>query len=416
MSPTTALLFAPTTVSLLLYLGTLAAFFWTIRRARRPHARGEPLPSPASSVPPRVSVLKPLAGTDDDLEANLGSFARLAHPDVEILLGVARANDPAAQVARTFLRRHPELRARLVVTDPDAAVNPKVAQLIGLEAVATGSILVVSDSNVRVSSGYLCALVRELDHAELVTNVFAGTGERSLGAALENLQLGAVVLPGIAVSALVSSAPLTVGKSMAMRRDALAAIGGFASVGHVLAEDHVLGRRFHDAGFRVRLSLAAVENRNIACSVRRTLERHSRWSKLRRTLLPRLFAAEPLMSPLLVATLTALVSPSRTTLALVLAVAVVQTVLALASVRASRGQALAWKYAPLEIVRTYLLFGCWLSAVVTTRLAWRGHPFRLLAGSVIVPARGMVESDACGPERASSSWFPLSRKRRESVA
>jgi hypothetical protein len=244
---------------------------------------------------------------------------------VEVLLGVARANDPAAQVARTFLRRDPELRARLLVTDPDPAVNPRVAQLVGLEAVATGSIVVVSDSNVRVPSGYLCALVRELEHAEL---------ERSLGAALENLQLGAVVLAGMV-------------------------------------------------------------------------------------------AAEPLMSPLLVASLTALVSPSRTTLALVLAVAVVQTVLALASVRASRGRALAWKYAPLEVVRTYLLFGCWLSAVVTTRLAWRGHPFRLLAGSVIVPAprgscarrkRGMVESDACGPERASSSWFPLSRKRRESVA
>ncbi len=401
-----ALLFAPTAASLLLYLGTLAAFLWTMRVARRSQRREGSDRDPGAPCP-RVSLLKPLAGRDDELAANLESFAHLAYPDTEILFGVARSDDPAAVVARAVLRAHPELRARLVVTDPGAALNPKVAQLVGLEQRATGSVLVVSDSNVRVQPGYLCELVRELDSAELVTNVFAGTGEASLGAALENLQLGAIVLPGIAVSSLVSSAPLTLGKSMAMRRETLHAVGGFASVGHVLAEDHVLGRRFHTAGFRVRLSLSPVENRNVGCSLRRTVERHSRWSKLRRSFAPHLFFAEPIMSPLLVATATALVSPSRTTLALVLAVAVVQTVLALASVRASRGQALAWKYAPLEIVRTYLLFACWVAAAVTTRLAWRGHPFRLLAGSVIVPARGT---------HATSSWSPLWRKRRESAA
>jgi ceramide glucosyltransferase len=416
-------------LSLVLYLSTLAVFFWTMRRGRR----NPPKPRRgAGEKRVRVSVLKPLSGVDDELAANLDSFARLAYleeGEVELLFGVARADDPAAGAARTFLRKHAGVRGlygRLIVTDPAAAVNPKVAQLLALEREATGEVIVVSDSNVRVAPDYVCGLLEHLESADLVTNVFAGTGERTLGAALENLQLGAVVLPGIALSTVASSAPLTIGKSMAMRREGLAAIGGFASVGHVLAEDHVLGRRFHEAGMRVALSLSVVENRNVACSVRRTVERHSRWAKLRRSLVPHLFFAEPIMSPLLVATATALVSPSRTTLTLVLAVAVLQTVLSLASVRASRGHALAWKYAPLEIVRTYLLFACWLSAALTTRLCWRGNPFRLLAGSVIVPAgpvgrsragsRGMVESDACVPERASSSWFPLSRKRRASAA
>jgi ceramide glucosyltransferase len=426
VSHPTTLLFAPTMLSLVLYLSTLAIFFWTLRRGRRNPVE---VSRDRRVTRVRVSVLKPLSGVDDELAANLDSFARLDHlkeGEVELLFGVARADDPAAGAARTFLRQHAGVRGlygRLIVTDPAAAVNPKVAQLIALERAATGDVIVVSDSNVRVAPDYLCGLLAHLEKADLVTSVFAGTGERTLGAALENLQLGAVVLPGIALSTVASAAPLTIGKSMAMRREGLAAIGGFSSVGHVLAEDHVLGRRFHEAGMRVALSLSGVENRNVACSVRRTVERHSRWAKLRRSLVPHLFFAEPIMSPLLVATATALVSPSRTTLMLVLAVAVLQTVLSLASVRASRGHALAWKYAPLEIVRTYLLFACWLSAALTTRLCWRGHPFRLIAGSVIVPvgrahagSRGMVESDACVPERASSSWFPLSRKRRASAA
>ena len=38
---------------------------------------------------PRVTVFKPLAGRDDDLEANLESFARIDYPSLEILLGVS---------------------------------------------------------------------------------------------------------------------------------------------------------------------------------------------------------------------------------------------------------------------------------------------------------------------------------------
>jgi hypothetical protein len=38
---------------------------------------------------PRVTLFKPLAGRDDDLDANLESFARIDYPSFEILFGVA---------------------------------------------------------------------------------------------------------------------------------------------------------------------------------------------------------------------------------------------------------------------------------------------------------------------------------------
>src|SRR6188508_1290039 len=88
------LLLAALAASVGLYLtmvGGFVAAMW--RRA--------PLPTLTSS--PRVSILKPLAGIDDELEENLASFSDLDYPDYEILIGVASTDDPAFGVARRFV-------------------------------------------------------------------------------------------------------------------------------------------------------------------------------------------------------------------------------------------------------------------------------------------------------------------------
>jgi ceramide glucosyltransferase len=378
-----------TAASLAVY-GAMMALFMRAMLARR--AGGTRVLDRA----PRVTIFKPLAGHDDDLEANLESFASIDYPSFEILLGVASASDPAYKIARGFLARHPDLvrlGARVVVTDPEAAINPKVAQLVGLERVATGELYVISDSNVRVRSGYLWSLVAELadERVGMVTSLFAGSGEQTLGAALENLQLCASSVPGYVAMNAVLTRPLTVGKSMAIRRRDLARLGGFHPVGDVLAEDFALGRRFLDAGFLVRTSLDTVENRNVGCSVMRTVERHTRWSKLRRALFPAGFAVEPILTPIVVASVAWAVAPPKLTAAILAVICLVQTATALCAVRVLRGQWLAWWYAPLEIVRSYLTFFCWLRAVASRRIEWRGHTFTLTRGSVIMPDVSLSE-------------------------
>jgi len=338
---------------------------------------------------PRVTIFKPLAGVDDDLEANLASFAALDYPGFEVLFGVASPSDPAFAAARRFVELHPDVHARVVITDPDAALNPKVAQLVGLEARAVGEVLVVSDSNVRVQKDYLWSLVRHLEdpNVGLVTSLFAGTGEQTLGAALENLQLGAVVAPGVVacdvLSRTLGTRPLTVGKSMAMRKRDLAVFGGFHRVGEVLAEDHVLGRVFREAGMELRTALETIENRNVTGGLRRTFERHTRWAKMRRAISPGAFLFEPALSPLAMATMMAVLVPTRAQIVACLVALGVQTAAGLLAVRALRGRALPWYYAPLEIVRTYVALACWANALASRRVSWRCHAFVLGKDSVL---------------------------------
>jgi ceramide glucosyltransferase len=328
-----------------------------------------------------------MAGVDDDLEQNLESFAHIDYPAFEILFGVADRADPAYAAARAFAQRHPELDVKVVVTRPGQVPNPKVSQLIDLEPLATGDVILLSDSNVRVAPDHLWSVMRGFadPRVGMVVTAFVGTGERTLGAALENLQICASTTPGLVAVNCWSPRPLGVGKAMGIRREDLAALGGFASVGDVLAEDHVLARRILDAGRRIATSFDVVENRNTSCTLARTLERHTRWAKLRRSLLPPGFFLEPIMTPVIVASIGLMVSPSKETAAALACACVLQTLGAMLAVRIARGRSLPWWFAPLEVVRSYLIFGCWLCACVSRRIAWRGHPFILLPGSVIVP-------------------------------
>ena len=70
----------------------------------------------------------------------------------------------------------------------------------------------------------------------LVTSVIVGAGERSFGAALENLQLLAHVAPGVVSGDTLIGKPISVGKSMAMWAADLRAVGGFEAVSDAHAE------------------------------------------------------------------------------------------------------------------------------------------------------------------------------------
>ena len=96
---------------------------------------------------------------------------------------------------------------------------------------------------------------------------------------------------------------------------------------------------------------------------------------------------EPLLSPVVTATLACLILPGKPSCLALLGAIVLQTACAFLSMRILRGQSMRWYWAPLELVRAYVLFFCWARACVSRRVSWRGHHFELARDSAIVPAQ-----------------------------
>jgi ceramide glucosyltransferase len=354
----------------------------------------EPEPASEPECPSGISVLKPLCGIDDELEQNLASFATLDHPRYEVVLGVRSPRDPAFAVARAAVRRWPD-RMRLVVQRGEPGRNPKVNQLIGLARAARHDLLVVSDSNVRASPGYLAEIAAAFADPSvgLVTHPVCGAGERRLGSVFENLHLAGSVAPATVVSHHVTGRTIVVGKSMALRRADLERLGGFRAVKDILAEDHVLGtwvRR--KLGKRVVVCSRPVVNVNQDRTVREFWGRYSRWSVLQRKLVGGpVYAAQLLLNPVLFGLAGLTAWPDRRALLAFLLVCSLKAALDGACARALRPAGFPLHHLALVPVKDLLFGAALLQGFLTDEVEWRGTRLRVLRGTRLAPPEADAE-------------------------
>jgi ceramide glucosyltransferase len=368
---------AAAALGLLIAWGQLAALWKHLRGPRAVPARR-----------PGISILKPLCGLDDRLAGNLLSFADLPYANCEVLLGLRSAGDAAYPLASMATRRWPD-RFRIVLQQGEVGLNPKVNQLVTLARNARHDILVISDSNTRVSADYLDDIAAHLEDPSvgLVTHLIAGDGEAEsdarLGAAADNLHITGVITPGVVAAKLLADKDYVIGKSMAMRRADLQALGGFESVKNVLAEDFVLGRAVTEVlGKRVVLGRSVVRYVSVRRPLSAFTRRYARWNVMQHQCAGLLaYLGLLLENPTLLATMAAVVKPGALTLGLLLGCATSRMATDALASRMLRGRAFRPRVLLAGGVKDLLSGAAWAYGLVSRTIEWRSNRLEVLSGS-----------------------------------
>jgi ceramide glucosyltransferase len=351
------------------------------------HRRGRKQPRVAGARP-GISILKPLCGIDDDLVANIECFVHLSYPRFELLLGVRDQDDAAYPIAVQMARKYPE-RVRVILQRGSAGLNPKVNQLVTLARAARYDVLVVSDSNVRAAKDYLGEIAAHLDDPRvgLVTHPVVGVDELRFGSLMDNLHLAGSIGAGMIGAKRVVGQDVVVGKSMALRRDDLEALGGFEAVADVLAEDYVLGRMVgRQLKKRVVVARTPIFNVSRRRDAREFYRRYARWSVIHRQAIgPRMYAGQALLNPTMFAVAGALVCPSGAALGGLALAAALKVAYDGAALRLLRGGRVPLATVVASPAKDAILMAAWAMGLVRRHVEWRGNPLRVLPGTRLRP-------------------------------
>lgn len=269
----------PAITALLLVLALVGCAFWFVAWRLAGVYFSHTLPF-CDQFTPRVSILKPVKGIDACMYENLVSFCRQDYGDYEILFGCGDAHDPAVELVHRLQKEFPNRAIRLVVAD-DNDVNPKTALLRHLAAQAQGRVLVISDSDIRVSGQYLRQVVAPLKDSAvgLVTCPYQAGAIDSFAARLEAMYIDAAFLPSVLVAGRLVGTHFAMGSTMAFRREDLEAIGGFEAFLDGALDDLQLGMRMGALGKAVHLSEYVVQSTLGKTSFGQQWRREVRWAR-----------------------------------------------------------------------------------------------------------------------------------------
>ncbi len=253
----------------------LLVFIASARFRRRPHPAGGD-----ANLPP-VTLLKPLCGMEPGLEVNLTSFFEQRYPGFEIIFGARRADDPALDVVRRVSRKYPSVPVTIVATGDPVRPNAKVCSLVKMYARAAHDYLIISDSDVHVAPDYIEEIVSPLLQPDngMVTCLYRGVPSGGLWSKLEALGMSVEMTSGAIVANLIEGMKFALGPTMAVRRDALDAVGGFEPLADYCADDYVLGRDIAESGRRIVMSQHVIDHMVINRSFANSMRHQTRWMK-----------------------------------------------------------------------------------------------------------------------------------------
>jgi ceramide glucosyltransferase len=338
---------------------------------------------------PPVSVLKPLCGAEAQLPDCLRSLARQSYPGLQIVFGVSDPSDPAIAAVEQLRREFPALDVDLVVDGRLHGENLKASNLINMLPHARHSVLVISDSDVRVGPGYLDAVVAALAPPAVgaVTCLYRGRAAAGLWSRVAALFINDWYFPAVLVSQALGDYSFASGVTIALRRETLDAIGGLQVIADHLADDWLICERVRRLGLKTVLSRFVVETEVAEEGFGPHARRELRWMRTIRTVAPLGYAFMGLTFVLPV-TLFGLVLAWPSPLALVLAAWTLVGRVGIHWEQRRRTAARVGYDSLLIPLRDSLLLAVWIAGFLGRAITWRGRRYRVHSGGALSPLGG----------------------------
>ncbi len=337
---------------------------------------------------PPLSLLKPIHGSEPGLASYLASFFEQDYPEYEILFCARSAEDAGLAVARAVAARYPQISVQFLSSggQPDY-INDKAISMEKMEAAARYEILVISDSDVRVTPDYLRAVALPFADERVggLTCPYRGVAaEGGLWARLEAVGMSVEMTAGVLVARMMEGMQFTLGPTMAFRRATIRGMGGFKVTADYCADDFVLGNETWRLGQKVILSHHAIDHMVINSSFFASLKHQVRWMKSTRYSRPKghFGTALTFSLPFGLLGLVAAAAMGRADWGLAMLGWSVATRLAL-SIAVGRlvVQDRSWfGLLVLYPIRDLMGFCFWAASYGSSRILWRGRVFDLLPG------------------------------------
>lgn len=321
-----------------------------------------------------VSILKPLAGLDLGLESNLRTFFEQDYERFEILFTAREASDPAVAVVEKLRQEYPHVPARLIVTGEPPYPNAKVYGLDKMMAAAANDILVMSDSDIRVTPKMLQVVAAEFQNSNLgvATCPYRAIAGESFWSKLEAIGMNIDFWSGALTARMLEGMHFAVGPTIVARKRVLESIGGFDRIKDYLAEDFMLGKFAAEEGHGVILSSYVIEHHIGSSDFRHNAAHRLRWCRSTRRSRPAGYVGQLFTMPFPLTLLTAAWNPALwPVIPATLAVRMVTArVVSWGVLRAQ----INWLLLPVEDIAGFLF---WFAGFFGNTIVWRGRTYRL---------------------------------------
>ncbi len=367
---------------------TAAAMGYSITAAvavvmRRLRGRRPAVAPSRQAVAPAVTVLKPLCGTEPELYSCLRSFCEQSYPRFQIVFGVRDPADPALEVVRRLQREYAELALDVVIDARRHGSSLKVSNLINMMRAARHDFLVLADSDVRVRRDYLARVVAPLldPGVGIVTCPYRGLARGGPWSVLLASFVNDWFIPSVLVAAAFGSRAFAFGATIALRRQALEASGGFEAIADQLADDYRLGELTRRKGLRTVLSDVMVDLWVEEPSATELIRHELRWLRTIRAVRPGgyLFSFPTFALP--VAALGCLAARGADAALVMLAItASARVLIHFATRRIDSALSQLW----VLPVNDLLAFSLWGWGFVSRRVHWRAARYRVARDGTLV--------------------------------